>query len=60
MKYSELSQQQLKSLLGNIQYLIDGNYNYVEDVISETGLNKNTALKVHESIVILQELDLNS
>jgi hypothetical protein len=60
MKYSELSQQQLKSLLGNLQYLIDGNYNYVEDVVAETGLSLTTAVKVHESIVLLQELDLNS
>lgn len=60
MKYSELSQQQLKSLLSNLQYLVDGNYNYVEDVVAETGLSENTASCVLESIILLQELDLYS
>lgn len=57
MKFSELTEHEIRTMLYNLLLLVDGNYNYVEDIIADTGLNKEDAFEVLCSISKLKSID---
>lgn len=57
MKFYELTEHEIRTMLYNLLLLVDGNYNYVEDIIADTGLGKEDAFEVLCSISKLKSID---
>ena len=57
MKFSNLTEHEIRTMLHNLLLLVDGNYNYVEDIVEDTGLSKEDAFEVMCSISKLKSID---
>lgn len=53
-----MNEQELNEMLKNLQKLVDGNYIYVEDVMTDTGFSKEESEEIFKSINKLKSLNL--
>ena len=58
MKVSDLTSQQLYTMLCNLQTLVDGNFVYPEEIVEHTGVGTFQAAEILESINLLKSLTL--
>lgn len=58
MNLSNLTPQQINTMLSDLQDLVDGDFHYVEEIVSLTGVNIDRAQKILDSINLLKSLTL--
>lgn len=58
MNLSNLTPQQLNTMLSDLQELVDGDFQYAEEIVSLTGVNIDRAQKILDSINLLKALNL--
>ena len=58
MKVSDLTSQQLYNMLCDLQTLVEGDFHYVEEIVSLTGVGTFRAAEILDSINLLKSLTL--
>lgn len=58
MKVSDLTSQQLWTMLADLQKLVDGNFVHPEEIVEYTGVGTFQAAEILESINLLKSLTL--
>ena len=58
MNLSNLTPQQLNTMLSDLQELVDGDFQYAEEIVAQTGVNIDRAQEILGSINLLKSLTL--
>ena len=58
MNLSDLTPQQLNTMLSDLQDLVDGDFQYAEEIVAQTGVDIDRAQKILGSINLLKSLNL--
>jgi hypothetical protein len=56
MKYEDLAEYQKRFLIFNLQELVDGNFNYPEEISDFTGVSKITAARLQQAVILLKTI----
>ena len=56
MKYEDLTEDQKRHLIFNLQELVDGNFNYPEEISDFTGCHKATAARLQQYVILLKTI----
>ena len=58
MNFSDLTPQQLNTMLSDLQDLVDSDFQYAEEIVAQTGVDIDRAQKILDSINLLKSLTL--
>lgn len=58
MNLSNLTPQQLNTMLANLQDFVDGDFQYAEEIVAQTGVDIDRAQEILGSINLLKSLNL--
>ena len=58
MNLSDLTPQQLNTMLANLQDFVDGDFQYAEEIVNQTGVDIDRAQEILGSINLLKSLML--
>ena len=58
MKFSDLTSHQLYDMLANLQDFVDGDFQYAEEIVAQTGVDIDRAQEILGSINLLKSLTL--
>ena len=58
MNLSDLSKPQLIAMLANLQDFVDGDFQYAEEIVAQTGVDIDRAQEILDSINLLKSLML--
>jgi hypothetical protein len=58
MNLSDLTPQQLNTMLTNLQDFVDGDFQYAEEIVAQTGVDIDRAQEILSSINLLKSLNL--
>ena len=58
MNLSNLTPQQLNTMLSDLQELVDGDFQYAEEIVAQTGVDIDRAQEILGSINLLKSLNL--
>ena len=55
MKYEDLTEDQKRYLIFNLQELVDGNFNYPEEISDFTGYH-STRFRLQQAVILLKTI----
>lgn len=56
MKFEDLTEDQKRHLIFNLQELLDGDFNCPEEISDFTGCHKATAARLHQYVILLKTI----
>lgn len=58
MKFTELTDHEIWTMLSDLQDLVDGDFQYAEEIVAQTGVGIDRAHEILDSINLLKSLTL--
>lgn len=58
MKFTEMTDHEIYTILSDLQTLVDGQFSNVEEIVAHTGVGTFQAAEILESINLLKSLKL--
>lgn len=58
MKFTELTDHEIWTMLADLQDLVDGSFLYVEEIVEQSGVQTGRAFQILDSINLLKSLTL--
>lgn len=58
MKFTELTDHEIWTMLSDLQDLVDGDFQYAEEIVAQTGVDIDRARQILDSINLLKSLTL--
>lgn len=58
MNLSNLTPQQLNTMLANLQDFVDGDFQCAEEIVAQSGVSLDRAMQILDSVNLLKSLNL--